>query len=349
MWKQIVQPMFSASGAVLEHLETQHANHYFEIGQSLAQKALAKDDDSPVYDAVMICGGDGSMREMLMGIITHASEGSMEMSEKTRKALDRIPIAPIPLGSSNGIAESCGHKSVYSACESIITGANEGGCRFDLWKTTLENAETKKTEIVYDIHCSSTGVVAEMDYLNEYKLRWLGKLMKTLVSVVYVIATRNGLHYATLELKLHDKMKRKYTEEDKAFGYSDPKILKDSEGDWKLYPATGFLTILSCNTWSAGTDMIVCKDTKFDEGSSALQALKSDAGRLEHIKVMLGMETGTHVFQPNADSFKSSAWRIHFKDKEGNQAVEKVSVSGTIYYVTRFQGEVQKAASVLVY
>lgn len=349
MWKHVVKPMFEAAGATVEHIETQHANHYFEIGESLAQKALAQSSSSPVYDAVLICGGDGSMREMLMGIITHASEGTMEMTEKTLLALDRIPIAPIPLGSSNGIAESCGHKSEFAACESIITGANDGGCRFDLWKVTLANAETKKEEIVYDIHCSSTGVVAQMDYLNEYKLRWLGAMMKIIVSVFYVIVTRQGLHHGTLELKVHDKMKRKYTEEDKKKGFSDPAILKESEGDWKLYPATGFLTILSCNTWSAGSDMIVCKDIEFDEGSSALQVLKSDAGRVEHVKVMLGMETGVHVFQPNADSFKASAFRIRFKDKAGKETVETVSVSGTIYHVSTFQGEVQKAAAVLVY
>ncbi|KAG5650770.1 hypothetical protein H0H81_011109 [Sphagnurus paluster] len=79
-----VEPIFRAAQCSLDVIYTTHNGHAFNIAKDLPL----------VYDAVVTVSGDGLIHEVMNGFAHHINP---------RKAF-KIPIAPIPTGSGNGLA-----------------------------------------------------------------------------------------------------------------------------------------------------------------------------------------------------------------------------------------------------
>jgi len=97
--------------AILENLLTEekievtkkvseHAGHLIEIGKTM---------DFSAYDCVAVCGGDGSLSELLQGIIPRDI---------------KVPIALCPGGTGNGLATSMKIFNPQDAAQTIISGSH---------------------------------------------------------------------------------------------------------------------------------------------------------------------------------------------------------------------------------
>ena len=113
----IVVPMLEKAGAIVTVTRTKTATHAFEIGADLARALLnnkADPDNSASsgtntllpYDAVLVLSGDGMFCETVSGFAGTLFEACGADVERAKQLVRLLPLAPIPCGSSNGLATS---------------------------------------------------------------------------------------------------------------------------------------------------------------------------------------------------------------------------------------------------
>jgi len=109
----IVTPMLRTAKCEVTVTKTTHSNFAKELGETIANHLL--DSDEVQFDAVIVCSGDGMFSETMNGFVGTILNSSRTPPEK-RELVHRLAFAPIPCGSSNGLATSgalwntCWHK-----------------------------------------------------------------------------------------------------------------------------------------------------------------------------------------------------------------------------------------------
>ena len=112
----IIKNRLKQKGIEFEVKQTVRAKHALEI---------ARDLDFSNYDLLMVCGGDGTLNEVINGLMV-------------RQNADHPPIALIPGGTGNSVAVSMGIEDVDDA----VTAAIEGTLRrVDLGKISLADGK----------------------------------------------------------------------------------------------------------------------------------------------------------------------------------------------------------------
>jgi len=168
-----VKPIFNKNNAILDIIETTHPGH---------TKELANQTDLINYDAFIAIGGDGTLLELVNGMLTRYDNL-------------KIPIGIIPGGSGNSYMHDLGLTDPIDAANAILKGVKR---LVDTIKIDTNN------ETQYAMNMIGWGLVADVGKTAE-KCRWLGPNRYTILSILEVLRKKN--HFATISIdnkKLED-------------------------------------------------------------------------------------------------------------------------------------------------
>eukprot|EP01052_Picozoa_sp_SAG31_P028137 SAG31_NODE_2691_length_5240_cov_1.866174_1_plen_369_part_00 len=90
-----------AAGLAIERAQTLRPQHAIEIAQNI---------DLEGVDALCVAGGDGTLREVVQGML-----------QRSDGAAKRVPVVPIPTGTSNNYARDLGLDSPIAAFEAVAS------------------------------------------------------------------------------------------------------------------------------------------------------------------------------------------------------------------------------------
>ncbi|MCA9064977.1 MAG: diacylglycerol kinase family lipid kinase [Planctomycetaceae bacterium] len=137
---------------------TQHRGHAHELAQTL---------DLTSCDALGIIGGDGTVHEVVNGLLTQTDEVT-------------VPLALIPAGTGNTLHHEIGCHNAEIAVQFLLDGRTR--C-LDVATVVMQD------RVVNCVNIIGFGVVTEINRTAE-KLRWLGPLRYTLAAAVHLLAPR---------------------------------------------------------------------------------------------------------------------------------------------------------------
>lgn len=185
-----VLPIFERAGVEVTVLETQYAGHAGELART-----------TPLLDAFVGIGGDGTAHEIANGLLRRAGA-------------ERVPMGMIPAGSGNTWAYDLGLENASAAAEAIVRGATT---RVDVMAVQAaapsdetpsdapSGASTQRPSASvseYAINICGFGMpAAVLEQANA--LRWLGSAQYELAGLV-LIATGKTRYGARLEIEAED-------------------------------------------------------------------------------------------------------------------------------------------------
>ncbi|KAL6753666.1 ATP-NAD kinase-like domain-containing protein [Haematococcus lacustris] len=159
--RQVLPVLRDAAGLVLEVHTTRHRGHATEIVARL---------DLQQVDLILYVGGDGTVFEGMQGLFSRPDWATAS----------RVPFAPVPTGSGNGLAASVGVFDALSAAFSVC----KGRCQ------PLDVASVLQGANRYYLLLSLTyGLMANLDIGTEH-LRWMGEPRFTIGGLQEILAAR---------------------------------------------------------------------------------------------------------------------------------------------------------------
>ena len=119
----VVSPLLTKSGCDVTVVNTKHENHASDLGREWATSLLQ--GGSVPFDAVIVCSGDGMFCEHVNGFVGTILNTCTEAAD-ARRLIDQLVFAPVPCGSSNGLAtsgEQTTHNQPCSGCNDMLLHA----------------------------------------------------------------------------------------------------------------------------------------------------------------------------------------------------------------------------------
>ena len=153
-----VKPIFEEAGVELDIVETEYAGHAREVIQGL---------DLQGEDAFCAVGGDGTMHEVINGLLTRSDDIS-------------LPIGLIPAGTGNSFLHGFECLDPLEAARRIVEGKTRP---IDVAQVTLGD------RVLYAFNIVGWGMVTDILIQSE-RLRWLGENRYTVASALEVLKGR---------------------------------------------------------------------------------------------------------------------------------------------------------------
>eukprot|EP01137_Pigoraptor_chileana_P016178 Opistho-2@72793 len=155
-----IRPIFEEAGVAVDVTETQYAGHNFD---------LAKTCDIDKYDAFCVLGGDGSIHEVINGMMN-------------REDGRRIPIGLVPAGTGNSFAEDFGQPKPIDAARRIVAGMAQ---KVDVARVIFK----EKTLYAFNI------LNWPADYMKRAEsMRWAGAARYKIATGLDVLGGKFGRH-----------------------------------------------------------------------------------------------------------------------------------------------------------
>ncbi len=153
-----VKPVFDGANAEITVLETEYAGH---------ARDLARDMDMTDYDGFCCIGGDGTMHEVINGMMTRSDQ-------------KRFPIGLITGGTGNSFMHDLDCLDPVNAAKRIITGRRRP---IDILKCDADGVT------YYGFNIVGWGIPTDANILAE-KMRWLGTQRYNVGAIIEVIRHR---------------------------------------------------------------------------------------------------------------------------------------------------------------
>jgi hypothetical protein len=179
MWND-VSVMFRIADIDVIKVETQYRGHAFEVASKL--------DLETARDGIICVGGDGTMNEVINGLLSRADWDVVR----------RIPLGIIPGGSGNGLAWSLGAVDAVTAAFFIIKGKTRP---MDLFVVMRGDGR-----LTYGFLSVSWAITSAVDFDSEV-IRWMGSLRFNVWAVKEILSAHT---YSGILAFVHDAA---YTEQ----------------------------------------------------------------------------------------------------------------------------------------
>ncbi|MFT4553661.1 MAG: sphingosine kinase [Chlamydiales bacterium] len=250
-------------------------------------EAISKDQHIIDYDGIIVVGGDGSVSELVHGLMEHDDA----------RAID-IPIGHVPSGSGNGLAKSLLHKSGmnYGVKEAAQLIRRNETVPMDIFKVSTQDHE------YYSFLTVSWGFVSDLDIYSE-KFRWFGGARFTL-----------GALYGLWKMKSYEGT-LSYLPEDKELPRNMPS-LKDPLPEEFTEVDGEFSMVHACNTSHCSYNFHSAPDAKLNDGFIHIHYIKNPlsnwriASVYKMARVLLGFDDGSFVNRPEVHSIRTKAFRL---------------------------------------
>ncbi|GBG25502.1 Sphingosine kinase 1 [Hondaea fermentalgiana] len=299
-YAKVAFPLLRSAGATVDMVMTKSTEHVTELGESMGKAYKDGDKDAFPDGGVLVMGGDGTFFEVINGIISGLTGGSMDLDKDgARKVLETLRIAHIPVGTSNGIARTTECATAYEAISQLIAGDGEGNntSHLDLAAVDLEFAEGSKEQTstkrrIYDVMCTSVGFVCDYNDLTEYRWRFLGKTLKETLALLTLFALRRVVK-ARLLVRPCELSKEQRLELATKHGYNDTAELSEAAGHpgWLEIPGPFVLITWTTLSWIAN-DSCFAPETGFGDGQATVVAMNANNSRWQMMRAAMAFEKG---------------------------------------------------------
>lgn len=329
IWKRIVEPMLAEAGIMTTLIVTQYANHAKEY-------VINPNNLGPEIEAVVIVGGDGLLFEVVNGI------GSREDSEALFK---RLVLAPIPGGTGNGLVKSILFRIHEEGKPINATFCTIKGISYPI---DLSRVVTKSGHRHLSFLSLAWGLIADVDILSE-SMRFLGELRLYVAAVYFILARR--MYEGRLKMKLVNDTTN-YQSGSFATVSSislDPKhpiILKDPQkvnrlissdqdhGDGWVTLQSKFLMVFVIQTSHCSMSVYSGPGVELNDGIFTVIVVQ-DIGRAGLASLLLSMDSGEYINNPNVRIFKCSQYVLEPLTSRGRysldgEVIEYGQIEGTM-------------------
>ena len=155
--KEVI-PLFEENNIQLNVIETEYAGH---------NKKIAMEVDMNGYDGFCCIGGDGTMSEVINGVMN-------------RKDLDRFPLGLITGGTGNSFMHDINCLDPIEATKRIIDGKRR---KIDIFSCKTPD------KLFYGFNILGWGIPTDANLLAD-KMRWIGSQRYNLASILEVLSHR---------------------------------------------------------------------------------------------------------------------------------------------------------------
>lgn len=278
-----------------------HANHAMEI---VAEIPLG------VYDCVVAVGGDGSLYEIVQGL----------MKRSDWKDAIRQPLGVIPGGSGNGLAHSIAHQSdergrPINAAFILAKGSPQ--------KLDIASVRNGK-DTTYSFLSLEWASIADVDIGSE-KFRMLGDLRFT-VGFIHQLLIQRPIYPGKIwyldekddenpppcfDTQDHKSIDRPAMDLFDGDGQGPPSGTGDvqTQGKWK--ELTGhFRIVWVMNVTHAASDALIAPGAKFDDGYYYITYMDGNCSRKDLLAMMLAIESGGHMDKKGVQQVRTRALKI---------------------------------------
>lgn len=275
-----------------------HANHAMEI---VSEIPLG------VYDCVVAVGGDGSLYEIVQGLMKRA-----DWNEAIRQ-----PIGIIPGGSGNGLAHSIAHQSEEKGKPVNAAFILAKGLPHDLDITSVRNDK----DTTYSFLSLEWASIADVDIGSE-KLRMLGGLRFTVAFINQLVLKRPEYPGKIWYLdegedakpqryfETHDPKSTQRPAMDLFDGEGQgPKETEDSEAKWKQLDGH-FRIVWVMNVSHAASDALIAPGAEFDDGYNYITFMDGAHSRKDLLAMMLAIESGDHMDKKGVQQVRTRAFKL---------------------------------------
>ncbi len=296
-----VLDILKEAGILLEVQETKFPGHARDIIAALPLDALRS------YDAILSVGGDGTLREVVDGLVLAARATNLDLSEAPA-------VAVIPSGSGNAIAASIG-----------VTGPVIGA--LNVVHALRINKKSPMCVLKYvgsggspsiSIGGCQWGIIADIDQGTEH-LRWMGSTRFDVGAVGCILQKKSVS--ARVRLTLHPSAHENVTSEISRLrgkkGTPNP-AAKVDDSDSSIVLEGDFITIVAWTAPYIGTDAKFCPFASATEADSFdVTLIRAGMNRMQMLGTMQSVQDGSFVTKSNhIDYFKVT--KLEFEQINGD-------------------------------
>jgi sphingosine kinase len=250
------------------------------------------------YRAIICVSGDGTLHEVLNGLWDHCQQwrgndrsksDELLQEEAYLQLLQRLSVAIIPAGSTNGVSASLGNFDHFEATRRFIFGRAKP---IDLMKFTFTN-DNSGIKTVWDPFILSWAILADHDDLQERKLRWLPSFLRIALAPLIVIlrAKRHSGCLSFLPTPAYG---------DLAGHWSDAAKLAPAgmhyPAGWRCIDGT-FVMLIVTNLPRASDDIWLSPPLQMDSGNASIIIIRHGS-RWQFLKAFLGLADGSYLKLP---------------------------------------------------
>ncbi|KAG7382293.1 Sphingosine kinase 2 [Phytophthora boehmeriae] len=301
-----VAPVLRFANVETEVKIMDHANHAMEIVMEIPLG---------VYDCVVAVGGDGSLYEIVQGLMKR-SDWNLAI---------RQPIGIIPGGSGNGLAHSITHQSEEKGKPINAAFILAKGLPHDLDIASVRNGK----DMTYSFLSLEWASIADVDIGSE-KLRMLGGLRFTVAFVNQLVFQRPEYPGKIWYLEENEgEEPRRYFDEHDANSTDRPTMdLFDGEGkgppesqeeasekqvatDGKWKELGGhFRIVWVMNVTHGASDAHIAPSATLDDGYNHMIFMDGEHSRKDLLQMMLAIETGEHISKKGVQHVRTRAFKM---------------------------------------
>ncbi|KAF8936050.1 ATP-NAD kinase-like domain-containing protein [Dissophora ornata] len=306
IWEHTAEPLFKAAGCTYDLIYTTHRFH---------AKEIARDLDIRAYDAIVAVSGDGVLHEVINGLMERADA----------VVAHKLALGAIPGGSGNALSFSLLGEDHGSHVGNAVLGIIKGKAMpVDLCSVTQGDNR------FFSFVLQSFGLIADVDLGSEH-LRWMGEARFTVSAVGKVLSQTSypcELAYIPEETDI-EKIRKDYNEHrrepvvwadqthdeldathativDRFGRVTDP--IKESDG-W-IVENDRYATVVGAKLPWISKGSVSHPAAQPNDGLVDLLVFPKDIGRVAGLQIMVGVETGEHVFNEKVRYMKVKAFRV---------------------------------------
>ncbi|KAF9437759.1 sphinganine kinase lcb4 [Entomortierella beljakovae] len=334
IWEDTAEPLLKAAGCTYDLTYTTHRYH---------AKEIAKDLDIRAYDAVVSVSGDGVLHEIINGF--------MERSDAA--VAHKLPLGAIPGGSGNALSFSLLGEDHGSHVANAVLGIIKGRAMpVDLCSVTQGNTR------FFSFVLQSFGLIADVDLGSEH-LRWMGEARFTVSAVGKLLSQASypcQIAYIPEETDIkkiasqynesraqpvvwadqtHDELDQDHSTIMDRFGSVNDALEKTSE--W-VVERDQYSTVVGAKLPWISKGSVSHPAAQPNDGLIDLLIFPKKIGRIEGLKVMIGVETGEHVYNEKVRYMKVKAFRVSPEAGSGYISIDGEHTPYAPYQVEAHRG-----------
>lgn len=334
------RPILEAARCSLTVIETTHKGHAEEISRST-------DDLCSMYDAIICCSGDGIPHELINGF-------AQRKQGDAAQCLASLPICQLPCGSGNSMSISLNGTSSPSIASLYMVK----GVHMPVDLMLMSQGATAKPTLSF--LSQALGAIADAD-LGTESLRWMGParfLLGTLSNTLQGKSYPCDIHVKFAHQTKQQVKDHYYDHHEKAPSLdhalrSDKDLLEPLFGsvadpvpdDWVQLPDGDHVAVFYAGKmpWISEDALMFPATLPTDGTIDIFMSHTNHIGPLVSVKMLLNIETGTHINHSKTLYSKALAYRLVPKKSKGYLAVD-----GEFFPHEPFQVEVLPRAGCLL-
>jgi len=230
--------------------------------------------------------------------------------------LQKVPLAIVPAGSSNGVAVSLGATDTFIAVRNIV----EGNAR------SIDICEVQMTDKKFwDCMQISWAVAGLHDVLQEQKLRWMDTSLRGLLAPIISILLKPSYKGKLAFIPAETRIKP---------GYADYRKLQETDG-WRVIEDNFFL-VSAINLSHVAQDAKLAPNVQPCEGAVDILIVRSIHSRWKILKTFLSIEDGSHASQEWVEFYKAKQYILE------PQSTGAITMSGELFPSQRIHVRIHK-------